>query len=222
MLYLVPTPIGNKGDMTPRAIEVLKEADFILAEDTRVSSPYLRSLEIKAPIHSFHTNNEHQQISQLIDRLRQNQKIVLVSDAGTPGISDPGFLLVRACRESDIEVQALPGATAFVPALVASGLPCEKFFYQGFLPLKKGRKIQLQWLAKLPCTIVIYESPHRLLKFVDELMLEFGEDRKVCFAKEISKLYENHYYGNLKQVSETLKGLTKIQGEWVIVIQGNE
>ncbi|MEP7195152.1 MAG: 16S rRNA (cytidine(1402)-2'-O)-methyltransferase [Saprospiraceae bacterium] len=222
MLYLVPTPIGNKGDMTPRAIEVLKEADLILAEDTRVSGPFIRSFEVKAPIFSFHSNNEHHQVEQIIERLRQNQKVVLVSDAGTPGISDPGFLLVRACREAKLEVIALPGATAFVPAIVSSGLPCEKFYYQGFLPLKKGRKTQIEWLAELPCTIVMYESPHRLLKCVEELKKIFGDERKCCLSKEISKMFEQHFYGSLKEVSENLSKLSKIQGEWVIVVQGKE
>lgn len=222
MLYLVPTPIGNKGDITSRAIDVLKEADLILAEDTRVSGPYIRSLDVKAPMYSFHSNNEHQQVAQILERLKNNQKIVLISDAGTPGISDPGFLLVRACREANLEVIALPGATAFVPALVASGLPCEKFFYQGFLPLKKGRKTQIEWLSQLPCTIVLYESPHRLLKCIGELIIGFGPNRKCCLCKEISKMYEQYFYGTLEEVLQKLNGLTKIQGEWVVVLQGLE
>ncbi len=220
MLYLVPTPVGNKGDMTPRAIELLQGIHLILAEDTRVSGPYLRSLGIKAPIQSFHSNNEHQVTKLVIEKLEADQNVALVSDAGTPGISDPGFLLVRACREADLEVIALPGATALIPALVSSGLPCEKFFFQGFLPLKKGRMTQLKWLADMPCTVVLYESPHRLLKCLQELLSVMGEERMVCLNKEISKLHEQHYFGKLKEVFEKLQSLEKIQGEWVIVLSG--
>lgn len=221
MLYLVPTPIGNKGDITLRGIEVLKAVDLILAEDTRVSIPFLKSLEIHTKVQSFHSTNEHQQVNSIIERLLNNQKIALISEAGTPGISDPGFLLVRACREHKIEVTALPGATAFVPALVASGLPCEKFYFQGFLPLKKGRKTQIQWISKLPCTVVLYESPHRLLKCLEELQIEFGSERSVCLVKEISKVFENYYSGTLHEIRNTLEN-TKILGEWVIVLEGKK
>ncbi|NOT38704.1 MAG: 16S rRNA (cytidine(1402)-2'-O)-methyltransferase [Saprospiraceae bacterium] len=219
MLYLVPTPIGNKGDMTPRAIQTLQEVDLILVEDTRVSGPYLRSLEINTSFQSYHSQNEHQQTNTIVEKLKSGKKIALVSDAGSPGISDPGFLLVRACRENNIAVIALPGATAFVPAITASGFSCEKFFYQGFLPLKKGRKTQIEWLSKLPCTVVLYESPHRLIKCMEELSVSFGPDRMCFLAKEISKLYEQHFYGSIESVTQQLKALTKIQGEWVIVIQ---
>ncbi|HMW40346.1 MAG: 16S rRNA (cytidine(1402)-2'-O)-methyltransferase [Saprospiraceae bacterium] len=221
MLYLVPTPVGNRSDMTPRAIEVLRQVDLIAAEDTRVSGPYLRSLGIEAPLQSYHNNNEHQMTQVLLDKLRGGADLAIVTDAGTPGISDPGFLLVRACREAGIEVIALPGATAFVPALVSSGLPAEKFFFQGFLPLKKGRKTQLAWLSQLPCTVVLYESPHRLIRCLEEIEDSFGPDRRMCASKEISKLHEQHYYGTVTEVRSLLAGLSKIQGEWVMCLAGN-
>lgn len=221
MLYLVPTPVGNRSDMTPRAIEVLKKVDLIAAEDTRVSGPYLRSLGIEAPLQSYHNNNEHQMTQVLLDKLRGGSDLAIVTNAGTPGISDPGFLLVRACREEGIEVMTLPGATAFVPALVSSGLPCEKFFFQGFLPLKKGRKTQLEWLSQMPCTIVLYESPHRLIRCLEEIENSFGPARKMCASKEISKLHEHHYYGTVAEVRSLLGGLSKVQGEWVISLAGN-
>ena len=220
MLYLVPTPIGNRGDMTPRGIEVLSKCDLILAEDTRVSRPFLKFLGIDKPVQSFHSNNEHKVTDQIIEKLKSGQTIGMVTDAGTPGISDPAFLLVRACRKEHIEVIALPGATAFVPALVASGLPCEKFFFQGFLPPKKGRHTQLLWLTELPCTLILYESPHRLIKGMEELNTYFGSERLCCASKEISKLFEAHYYGTLGAVLTTLKALPKILGEWVICIEG--
>lgn len=219
MLYLVPTPIGNRSDMSPRAIEVLQSVDLILAEDTRVSGPFLRAFNINTPIQSYHSQNEHQQTHSILDKLKSGKNIALVSDAGSPGISDPGFLLVRACREAQLEVIALPGPTAFVPAITASGFSCEKFFYQGFLPLKKGRKSQIEWLSQLPCTVVIYESPHRLLKCLEELATSFGPDRMCFLSKEISKLHEQHFHGTLTNVLEQLKSLSKIQGEWVIVVQ---
>ena len=152
--------------------------------------------------------------------LKAGQKLAVVTDAGTPGISDPGFLLVRACRENGVEVTALPGATAFVPALVVSGLPCEKFFFQGFLPLKKGRKTQLEWLASLPCTVVLYESPHRLVKCLGELVAAFGAERMMCASKEISKLHEQHFYGSVGEVEERIRALNKVQGEWVLCVAG--
>ncbi|MCC6816946.1 MAG: 16S rRNA (cytidine(1402)-2'-O)-methyltransferase [Saprospiraceae bacterium] len=218
MLYLVPTPIGNKSDFTPRAIEVLSQVDLILAEDTRVSGPFLRAFSVHAPIQSYHSQNEHQITNSILDKLKSGTKIALVSDAGSPGISDPGFLLVRACRDHNIEVIALPGPTAFVPAITASGFACEKFFYQGFLPQKKGRKSQIEWLSELPCSIVIYESPHRLLKCLSELMISFGKERLCFLAKEISKLHEHHYYGSIEKVYLEISSLQKIQGEWVIVL----
>ncbi len=218
MLYLVPTPIGNKGDFSPRSIQVLQEVDLILTEDTRVSGPFIRSFDITTSIQSYHSQNEHQQTPHLIGRLKSGTKIALISDAGSPGISDPGFLLVRACRENNIDVIAIPGPTAFVPAITTSGFSCEKFFYQGFLPLKKGRKTQIEWLVQLNCTVVIYESPHRIIKCLEELSLAYGSDHPCFLSKEISKLHEKHYYGTFSTILEQLKSLTKIQGEWVIVV----
>ncbi len=219
MLYLVPTPVGNRADMTTRAIEVLQSSDLILAEDTRVSRPFLKNLGIEKEIRSFHSQNEHRQYQNILEMLKSGSNIALVSDAGTPGISDPAFLLVRACREAEIDVCALPGATAFVPALVASGLPCDRFFFQGFLPQKKGRQTQLKWLAQMPCTVVIYEAPHRIEKLMEELLLAFGPERKACFVKEISKVFEKYICGNLDEIREKLKS-EKIVGEWVIVVEG--
>lgn len=219
-LYLVPTPIGNLSDMTPRALGVLSKVDLILAEDTRVSNKLLRHFNIEKTLKSFHSQNEHKIFQGIVDKLKQGYQIALVTDAGTPGISDPAYLLVRACREEDIPVIALPGATAFVPALVASGLPSDKFFFNGFLPQKKGRTTQLKWLAGLNCTIILYESPHRLLKCVDELVAHFGPQRQACFAKEISKLYEQYFTGSLEEIKTQLNS-AKIVGEWVIVLGGS-
>ena len=222
MLYLVPTPIGNLSDITARALQTLKDVDLILAEDTRNSKPMLKHFGIEKNIQSVHSNNEHQATQGIIEKLKHGLNIAYITDAGTPGISDPAYLLVHACRAEKIEVIALPGATAFVPALVASGLPTEKFFFQGFLPLKKGRKTQLEFLAELPCTVVIYESPHRLLKFLTECVQHFGGDRPCSAVKEISKIYEKHYRKTLAEVTEELKLLPKIQGEWVLVIDGKK
>lgn len=218
-LYLVPTPIGNLSDMTPRALGVLSAVDFILSEDTRVSNKLLMHFNIEKSLRSFHSQNEHKALQSIVDKLKEGASIALVTDAGTPGISDPAYLLVRACRKENIPVIALPGATAFVPAIVASGLPCDRFFFNGFLPQKKGRSTQLKWLAALECTIVLYESPHRLLKCTDELIEHFGENRQACFAKEISKLFEKYITGSLQEIKEQLAS-EKIVGEWVIVIGG--
>ena len=219
-LYLVPTPIGNLSDMTPRALGVLSAVDFILSEDTRVSNKFLMHFNIEKSLRSFHSQNEHKALQSIVDKLKEGASVALVTDAGTPGISDPAYLLVRACRKENIPVIALPGATAFVPALVASGLPCDRFFFNGFLPQKKGRNTQLNWLAALNCTIVLYESPHRLLKCLDELIAHFGSERQACFAKEISKLFEKYITGSLQEIKEQLTS-EKIVGEWVIVIGGS-
>lgn len=218
-LYLVPTPIGNLSDMTPRALGILSTVDLILAEDTRVSNKLLLHFNIDKTLKSFHAQNEHRSLQAIVDKLKSGLSIALVTDAGTPGISDPAYLLVRSCRKENIPVIALPGATAFVPALVASGLPCDKFFFNGFLPQKKGRTQQIKWLAELDCTSILYESPHRLLKCLDELITHFGEERQACFAKEISKLYEKYFTGSLAEIKEQLKG-EKIVGEWVICTGG--
>lgn len=218
-LYLVPTPIGNLSDMTPRALGILSSVDLILAEDTRVSNKLLLHFNIDKLLKSFHSQNEHRNLQSIIEKLKSGLSIALVTDAGTPGISDPAYLLVRDCRKENIPVVALPGATAFVPALVASGLPCDKFFFNGFLPQKKGRSTQIKWLSELHCTSILYESPHRLLKSIDELIEHFGGDRQACFAKEISKLFEKYFTGTLIEIKEQLKN-EKIVGEWVICIAG--
>ncbi len=218
-LYLVPTPIGNLSDMTPRALGILSTVDLILAEDTRVSNKLLMHFNIDKSLKSFHSQNEHKALQLIVDKLKSGLSIALVTDAGTPGISDPAYLLVRSCRNENIPVVALPGATAFVPALVASGLPCDKFYFNGFLPQKKGRKSQLEWVAQLPCTSILYESPHRLLKCVDELIHYFGPDRQACFAKEISKLFEKYFTGTLTEIKSQLQ-TEKIVGEWVICLSG--
>lgn len=218
-LYLVPTPIGNLSDMTPRALGVLSSVDLILAEDTRVSNKLLLHFNIDKSLKSYHSQNEHRAYPQIVEKLKSGMKMALVTDAGTPGISDPAYLLVRTCREEGIPVIALPGATAFVPALVASGLPCDKFFFNGFLPQKKGRQSQILWLASLPFTTILYESPHRILKCIDELIEGFGAERQACFAKEISKIYETYLTGSLADIKDQLQTV-KIVGEWVIVVGG--
>lgn len=220
MLYIVPTPVGNLDDMTIRAINTLKEADLILAEDTRTSSVLLKHFEIHTPMQSHHKYNEHQSVKHLTERLEAGENIALISDAGTPGISDPGFMLVRECRRAGVEVTVLPGATAFVPALVGSGLPCDRFVFEGFLPLKKGRATRLAQLAEDPRTIIIYESPVRLPRTLRNLTEAFGEDREACVAREISKKFETFHSGTLKELSEYFEMNTP-KGEIVILIKGN-
>lgn len=219
MLYIVPTPVGNMEDMTLRAIRVLKEADLILAEDTRTSAVLLNHFDIKKPLASHHKFNEHEATAGVIDKLRGGMTIALISDAGTPGISDPGFYLVRECVKAGIEVQTLPGATAFVPALVSSGLPNEKFCFEGFLPQKKGRMTRLEVLKNETRTSIIYESPNRLLKTLEQFAEEMGEDRQVSVAREISKLHEDHVRGTLKEVIEHFKA-KEPRGEIVIILGG--
>lgn len=219
MLYIVPTPVGNMEDMTLRAIRVLKEADLILAEDTRTSSPLLNHFDIKKPLLSHHKFNEHETTAGIVEKLKSGLTIALISDAGTPGISDPGFFLVRECVKEGIEVQTLPGATAFVPALVSSGLPNEKFCFEGFLPQKKGRQSRLEVLKNETRTTIIYESPNRLLKTLIQFAEVFGEDRKVSVAREISKVHEEHVRGTLKEVVEHFK-TNEPRGEIVIVLSG--
>lgn len=217
MLYLVPTPIGNLQDITFRAIEVLKSVDIILAEDTRVSGKLLKHYEIKNKLVSFHAHNEHHQTPRIIEQLSENLNIALISDAGTPGISDPGFLLVRACVEANIEVQTLPGATAFVPAIVTSGFPSDRFYFEGFLPKKKGRQTRWKYLATLQDTIVLYESPHRIEKCVNEIIEYLGPKREICISREISKLHEEHIRGTAEQVLKNLKERSKLKGEIVLI-----
>ena len=220
-LYVVPTPIGNLEDMTFRAINVLKSVDLILAEDTRTSGVLLKHFDIKTPMHSHHKFNEHKTVQQVVERVKSGQSVALISDAGTPAISDPGFLLVRACVESGIEVECLPGATAFVPALVASGLPNDRFCFEGFLPQKKGRQTKLNALKEEERTMIFYESPFRVLKTLTQLAETFGDERKASVSREISKLYEETIRGTL---GELVARFTQNQpkGEFVIIVAGFE
>lgn len=217
MLYVVPTPVGNMEDITLRAIRVLKEADLILAEDTRTSSVLLHHYEIKNQLISHHKFNEHQTSQHIVERILGGDTVALISDAGTPGISDPGFLLVRECVRAGIEVQTLPGPTAFVPALVSSGLPCDKFCFEGFLPQKKGRQKRLQELQEEERTIVFYESPYRIVKTLQQFVEVFGEERHVSVCREISKVHEQSVRGTL---AEVLAHFTEHEpkGEFVIVL----
>jgi 16S rRNA (cytidine1402-2'-O)-methyltransferase len=220
-LFLVPTPIGNLEDMTLRAIRVLKEVDLILAEDTRISGKLLQHFEIETPMQSHHMHNEHKTVDALVKRIQAGETIALISDAGTPAISDPGFLLTRACVENDIEVDCLPGATAFVPALVNSGLPNDKFVFEGFLPVKKGRQTRLKLLAEETRTMVFYESPHKLLKTLGNFVEYFGAERPVSVSRELTKLYEETIRGSAEEV---LKHYTEKppKGEIVIVVGGEK
>lgn len=219
MLYIVPTPIGNLEDITFRAINVLKAVDTILAEDTRTSKKLLIHYEIETPLRSYHSYNEHASIDGLIDRLQNGETMALISDAGTPGISDPGFLLVRACVRNGLKIECLPGATAFVPALVVSGLPCDRFHFEGFLPHKKGRKTRLEHLCELPNTFILYESPHRLLKCLKQLSEHCGAERQACVCRELTKLYEEVKTDSLENLIIHFTD-RKIKGEIVIVVGG--
>lgn len=218
-LYLVPTPIGNLEDITLRAIRVLKEVDLILAEDTRTSGNLLRHLGIDKRILAHHQHNEHKTVDMIAERISAGETIALITDAGTPGISDPGFLLVRKCVERGISVECLPGATAFVPALVNSGLPCDVFCFEGFLPQKKGRQTRLLELAKETRTLVFYESPHRLLKTLEQFAVFFGTERKASVSRELTKLYEETQRGTVSELHHYFSGKT-IKGEIVIVVDG--
>jgi 16S rRNA (cytidine1402-2'-O)-methyltransferase len=219
MLFVVPTPVGNMEDMTFRAIKVLKEVDFILAEDTRTSSVLLHHFEIKNELHSHHKFNEHQTCQKVVERLLAGQTAALISDAGTPGISDPGFMLVRECVKNGIEVQTLPGATAFVPALVSSGLPCDKFVFEGFLPQKKGRQKHIAELKDEMRTMVFYESPYRVVKTLEQFAEVFGEDRQVSCCREISKIHEESVRGTVSEVLQHFRE-HEPKGEFVIVVAG--
>jgi probable S-adenosylmethionine-dependent methyltransferase, YraL family len=221
MLYLVPTPVGNLEDMTLRAIRILKEADLILCEDTRTSGILLKHFDIQGRLMSHHKFNEHQTVAPLIERLRGGETVALITDAGTPGISDPGFLLVRECARAGIDVQCLPGATAFVPALVASGLPCDRFCFEGFLPQKKGRQTRLAALADEPRTLIFYESPYRVVRTLTQFVEFFGSERPVCVCREISKLHEESVRGTLAEVLAHFTA-TEPKGEIVIVVGGRE
>lgn len=220
-LYLVPTPIGNLEDITLRAIRILKEVDLILAEDTRTSGNLLRHLDISKPMTAFHIQNEHQVVERVADRIEAGETMALVTDAGTPAISDPGFLLVRECVKRGIEVECLPGPTAFVPALVNSGLPAEKFIFEGFLPHKKGRQTKLQAVAEYPYTTILYESPFRLLKTLQQLAEVCGSERQVSVSRELTKIHEENVRGTLADVIEHFSK-KEIKGEIVIVLEGRE
>lgn len=220
-LYLVPTPIGNLEDMTLRAIRILKEADLILAEDTRTSGKLLKHFDINTQMHSHHMHNEHKTVESIVNQIKGGKTIALISDAGTPAISDPGFLLARACIEAGVEVDCLPGATAFVPALVNSGLPNDKFVFEGFLPVKKGRQTRLQLLAEETRTMIFYESPHKLVKTLTQFLEVFGEDRKISVSREISKLHEETIRGSVKEVLGHYTAKPP-KGEIVVVLAGKQ
>ncbi len=219
MLYIVPSPIGNLADISFRAVAVLKEVDLILAEDTRTSSVLLRHYDIQKPVTPYHQHNEHKIVQHLVEQLQAGKTMAMLTDAGTPGISDPGFLLVRECIKNNIRVECLPGATAFVPALVNSGLPINRFCFEGFLPLKKGRQTLFKKLAEEERTIVFYESPMRLVKTLEECIVYFGEDRQCCVSRELTKMFEENKRGSLHEVCSYFKAKA-VKGEIVVVVSG--
>jgi len=218
-LYLIPTPIGNLEDITLRALRILKEVDLILAEDTRTSSFLLKKYEIRTRMESHHMYNEHKSVERIAERILSGEKIALISDAGTPGISDPGFLLVRECKERGIDIETLPGATAFVPALVNSGLPCDRFCFEGFLPLKKGRQTRIKELSEESRTIIFYESPYRLVKTLSQLAVSFGEEREASVSRELTKLFEENRRAPLGELVKWYSS-NEPKGEIVIVVAG--
>jgi 16S rRNA (cytidine1402-2'-O)-methyltransferase len=218
-LYIIPTPIGNLEDITLRSLRILKEVDLILAEDTRTSSKLLKHYEISKPLLSHHKFNEHKTVDKIKEKIEAGENVALISDAGTPGISDPGFLLVRTCVEADIDVECLPGATAFVPALVNSGLPCDRFAFEGFLPPKKGRQKKLTSLEAEERTMVFYESPYRLVKTLEQLAEHMGGERKASVSRELTKIHEENARGSLNSLIEHFKSKT-VKGEIVIIVQG--
>jgi len=221
MLYLVPTPLGNLKDITLRALEVLQQVDVVLCEDTRTSSKLLQHYDIQKPLSPYHQHNEHKIVAHITEQLAAGKKMALVTDAGTPGISDPAFLLVRECIRNNIKVECLPGATAFVPALVNSGLPINRFVFEGFLPLKKGRQTLMKQLSEEERTMVFYESPMRLLKTLNEFIQYFGAERQCSVSRELTKMFEENFRGTLEQVHDHFSNKT-IKGEIVIVVQGKE
>lgn len=220
-LILVPTPIGNLGDITLRALEVLKAVDAVLAEDTRTSGRLLKHYEIDQKLIPFHAHNEHRMVERIVERISGGDQLALISDAGSPGISDPGFLLVRACVDADIEVESLPGATAFIPALTNSGFPTDRFIFEGFLPPKKGRNKRLEGLVEEPRTMIFYESPHRIVKTLVLMGEFFGEDRPATISREITKLYEEILRGTIGELVQHFE-TTPPKGEMVVVIKGKE
>jgi 16S rRNA (cytidine1402-2'-O)-methyltransferase len=221
MLYLVPTPIGNLKDITLRALEVLKDVDVILAEDTRTSSHLLNHYQITKPLSPYHQHNEHKVLHHLVSQMLEGKKMAVITDAGTPGISDPAFLLVRECIKVGIKVECLPGATAFVPALVNSGIPANRFCFEGFLPIKKGRQTLLKKLAEEERTMMFYESPMRLVKTLEEFITYFGEDRQCSISRELTKMFEENKQGTLREVAHYFNQKT-VKGEIVIVVAGKE
>ena len=221
MLYIVPTPIGNLKDITLRALDVLKEVDLILAEDTRTTSHLLNHYQVTKPVSPYHQHNEHKVLQHLIDQLLAGKKMALVTDAGTPGISDPAFLLIRECIKNNIRTECLPGATAFVPALVNSGIPSNRFVFEGFLPLKKGRQLLLKTLADEERTMIFYESPLRLVKTLEAFIQVFGSDRVCCVGRELTKMFEENKRGTLKEVCDHFTKKT-VKGEIVIIVQGKD
>jgi len=220
-LFIVPTPIGNLDDITLRAIKVLKAVDFILAEDTRTSGNLLKHFDISKPMVAYHLNNEHKILERITDRIKSGQQAALVTDAGTPAISDPGYLLVRECIRQEVEVECLPGATAFVPALVNSGLPADRFIFEGFLPQKKGRQTRLEFLKEMPCSVIFYESPHRILKTLEQLALHFGENRQASVSRELTKIYEETVRGTIRELITHFTTST-LKGEFVLVVEGKK
>ena len=220
-LFIVPTPIGNLQDITLRALEILKSVDFILAEDTRTTSVLLRHFNIEKPMSAYHMHNEHKNVEALVQRIKAGEKAALVSDAGTPSVSDPGFLLVRECLKNEVEVECLPGPTAFVPALVNSGLPSERFSFEGFLPQKKGRQTRLLALQQEEGTMIFYESPFRLVKTLEQFMEIFGTDRPASVSRELSKMHEENKRGTLQELTEYFKS-KNVKGEIVIVVRGKK
>lgn len=220
-LYLVPTPIGNLGDITLRALDTLRNVDWILAEDTRKSGILLKHYQIQKPLRSFHIFNEHQTLADIVARLKAGEKGALISDAGTPGISDPGFLLVREALKHDLKVECLPGATAFVPALIQSGFPTDRFVFEGFLPHKKGRQTLVKQIAEETRTVVLYESPHRLVKLLEQLVEFAGPNRRVSVSRELTKLHEETCTGAVQQVLQHFQS-KEVKGEIVVIVHGKE
>ncbi|MFT4604310.1 MAG: 16S rRNA (cytidine1402-2'-O)-methyltransferase [Rhodothermales bacterium] len=220
ILYLIPTPVGNLGDMTYRAVRILQEVDLIACEDTRTSGVLLNHYGITTRKTSFHIHNEHGKASRLAEQMLDGMQLALVTDAGTPGISDPGYLLVRAAVEAGVPVECLPGATAFVPALAASGLPCDRFVFEGFLPVKKGRRTRLDALCGDTRTVVLYESPHRIIRTMRDLAQSFGGERPACVARELSKTFEEYIRGTLQEIHDDLAARTKVKGEIVVIVGG--
>lgn len=221
MLYLIPTPLGNLKDITLRSLEVLQQVDVILCEDTRTSSKLLNHYNIKKPVSPYHQHNEHKIVEHIVEQLRSGKTMALITDAGTPGISDPAFLLVRECIKQEVKVECLPGATAFVPALVNSGIPTNRFAFEGFLPLKKGRQTMMKQLVEEERTMIFYESPMRLVKTLEEFITYFGAERQCAVSRELSKLFEENKRGTLREVADHFKAKT-VKGEIVIVVAGKE